>query len=44
MCMNICGMDSVIVVDSMDEMFISGGVLAEFEHHEPLSVPVGVLA
>ena len=36
MCMNICGMDSVIVVDSMDEMFISGGVLAEFEHHEPL--------
>ena len=26
MCMNICGMDSVIVVDSIDEMFISGGV------------------
>ena len=44
MCMNICGMDSVIVVDSMDEMFIRGGVLAEFEHHEPLSLPVGVQA
>ena len=37
MCMNIFGMDSVIVVDSMDEMIISGDVLAEFEHHEPLS-------
>ena len=44
MCMNICGMECVIVVDSMDEMFISGGILAEFEHHEPLSLPVGVLA
>ena len=41
MCMNKGGMECA---DSMDETFISGGVLVEFEHHEPLSLPVGVLA
>ena len=39
--MNICRMECA---DSMDETLISGGVLAEFEHYEPLSPPVGVLA
>ena len=41
MCMNICGMECA---ESMYETFISGGVLTEFEHYEPLSLPVGVLA
>ena len=38
--MNICGMECA---DSMDETLISGGVLAEFEHYEPLSLPTVAL-